>query len=334
MTLREGDADSLERVVENPDDCDISAAVQSDQLSSIGLEQHGGSFVATIDKLGFRQLVEIVTTVLTANGYSTNLENLLACLDRLRLAMRVRFTQKSSMQSPPRAKLFLPCIKFEFPVKDNIGPLLSKFYSEIELYESEIARLQVKEGKTEDRSTRQLKKENEKLEKENENLRAKLAELSRELSLLRQEHKDLSQAFESQKLLPKNVRSAIVIHVNFKSRHIELKSGSTKFQVPLANLHAVPEKGQSCLVSIVDGQVEGVFFHSETSMPLEVRLAQILYVEDDVCKIRDESRRHWLLTAANAAERSLTRQLRRGDRISAILPSRSHCAFRAVFSIE
>jgi hypothetical protein len=313
--VRESNPQTLERIIDSADECDLSTAVLSEQLSSIGLEGQGGTFTATIDKLGLRQLVEVVTTVLQANGYALNLENILACIEQLRLAARVRLTAKSATEHPPKAKWFSPCIRFDLPVKGRIGPLLSKFYAEIDAYESEIARLQVREGKLEDRTARQLKKEIEQLNKENDGLRQKLAEVSRELALLRRDHTDLSQAFESQKLLPKNVRSATVIKLNFLSRHIELKSDSKFFQVPLASLHGVPQQGQACLVSVVDGQVEGVFFHAEASTPLDVRMAKVLFIEDDVCKMRDESRRNWLLNAVNPVERDLTHQLQRGDRV-------------------
>lgn len=313
--MRERDSQNLERIVDSADECDLSTAVLSERLSSIGFEGKGGTFTATIDKLGFRQLVEVVTTVLQANGYALNLENILACIDRLRLAARVRLTAKSAIEHPPKAKLFSPCIRFDLPVKDRIGPLLSKFYAEIDAYESEIARLQVREGKIEDRTVSQLKREIAQLNKENDGLRQKLAEVSRELALLRRDHTDLTQAFESQNLLPKNVRSATVTKLNFLSRHIELKSGLKTFQVPLASLYGVPEERQSCLVSVVDGQVEGVLFHAEASTPLDVRMAKVLFVEDDVCKMRDESRRNWLLHAANPVERDLTHQLQRGDRV-------------------
>ncbi|MEJ2443645.1 MAG: hypothetical protein P8Y42_09325 [Exilibacterium sp.] len=82
--------------------------------------------------------MEVIETVLRVNGFSLNLENILACLDELKIGATVQLGNNfpGGTHAP---KSFIPSVQFRLPQKVTIGPMLKKFYAEIESYESIIA---------------------------------------------------------------------------------------------------------------------------------------------------------------------------------------------------
>lgn len=312
-------SDDLERVLSAAGQCDLSRAVFSEELSAVKMDDSNGEFAATVDKLRFRQVVEVVTTLLKANGYTVNLENMLACLDEFSLGLWVKLVPRSVHRATPVAKSYAPCIRLRLPAKERVGSLLEAFYGEIEAYEAEIARLQaLAYGKGDDNSEASpasLRRELQQAKQENQGLQGKISELAATVSQLQRSHADAARALAAQNLLPANVRMAIVRAVDFNTRHVALRAGRASLEVPLANFVAIPVVGQHCFVTTHSKHVHGVFLFDHPGLAPECRLGHVLHVAAETCKLRDDGRRTWLFEAQNPTERALVLSLHRGDRL-------------------
>lgn len=310
---------SLDRIVTSADECILDKASYNDRLSSKGMEENIERFHATVDQVQFLSAVEIIETVLEAHGYSLNMENVLSCLDYFRLGMKVKIAQKSTGQEPPTGKSYAPLVHFQLPSKKRVGPLLQKFYKEVEQYEKEIDRLQKiaigGSGDEAGQSNSALAKETRQLRRENKSLQEKIAVLIAELAEVKTSLENASQAIEDGNYLPPDLRIATVHSISLKERLVTLRDGQTSFNVPTGLLDTIPAKGEKCLAAIENGSVTGVFLYEGTSRAPTIRLAEVLHVDGDLCKVRDEDRRNWLISAGNPLEQSAISSLRRGDRI-------------------
>ena len=304
---------SLERIVTSAEECDLTHAALSTELSATGMDEAAGRFFATVDKVNFRSVAEIVGTVLEAQHYALNLENLLACLEQFQLGVRVRL---KSAGFPPVARSFYPCIQFQLPAKSRVGPLLQKLYEEVERYQSELNGLRQRVVEVEESATAaRLQRENKKLQKANQELTDLLLDRTQQLSRLQQAHQDTERALADQNLLPANIRFAEVQAVHWERRVVTLKAGRSSFDVWLGNLSFVPQPGQSCLVRFQEGCALGLFLADGEAVPPAARMACVLYVEGDLCKVRDSGRREWCISAMNPQEKEMITRLFRGDRL-------------------
>lgn len=308
----------LEEIVVDDDKVELSRAAYSPELSSTDLDGETGTFHVTLDRILFKKPVDVAITVLNAHGYAINLENILSCLDQFVLGAKVKAPERSDGEGRALVKNFLPCAHFTLPNKSKIGNLLKLFYSEIQGYEQEIARLQdgeLKKDGEKQKSREQLMREIERLSGENTRLQTKLNDLSSQLTEALRFQANANRALASQNIIPPQLRLAQVRELIFAERSVLLRSGRTNISLPMALLETLPKQGESCLVNIVDGTALGAFFYESKGQPFEKDWADILVAKPEVCKVRDSQRRQHVLRAQNEAETELFRQLKRGQKV-------------------
>ncbi|MBX2813102.1 MAG: hypothetical protein KTR25_14905 [Myxococcales bacterium] len=307
------------RVVIEPDRCDLQEATYDPRLSSAGRDDGQHVVYTTVDRVVYQPAPDVVEKILDANGYSMNLENILAVLDEVKIGYRLQVSNEPlAPNSVPIAKTFLPALTLRLPMKNRVGPLLAKFYAEVGGYQNELVRLREQAGRAhggQRKELEDLRREHEKLKAENEQLRTQVDSLNAELGQLRKSHAAANHALAEQNILPAQVRVAQVHKVDLEERYVALKSGRKVFSVPLVAIWVYPEKDEPCLVSIQDGEVSGVFFH-EGAQPIPgMVLGEVLHVAEGQCKVREENRRTRVIQAQNPAEKELISQMRRGDRV-------------------
>ena len=304
-----------ELIVTEPKEVDISKAAYYPQLGSADLDEDTKIFHATIDRVVFQKPTEIISKVLAANGFSLNLENILACIDHFSIGAKVKLHAKSNGDLPS-AKYFLPCIQFPFPNKRKIGSTLKQFYQEISKYEEELSRLQkpgTSKGKKKDAT--QLSKELEKIKDENKALKMKINELATKLSQSRKSAASAEKAMVSQKILPPELRIATVTNISFSDRLVSLKAGRSSFSLPMSNLHALPNTNDPCLLTVRDGVIHDSFFYRGPNTPLNAKIASVLFVDASLCKVRDNERKIWLIKSSSQNESLMFQNLKRGGRV-------------------
>ncbi len=307
-----------EQVVTQAERVNLTKASYSPVLSSIVMDEDSASFHATWDRVTFRTPLEVIQTVLEANGFAKNFENILSCLDSFVLAVRVKSPERAAEDLPIQAKSFLPCVSFELPTKKNQGPLLKKFYAEIESYESEIARLKIGElssDKGSPSSREQMKKELARLEDENEKLQLKIQDLAEQLAQSMRSQAHVAKALESQNIIPPQLKTAVVREISIKERKVYLKSGRSNYAVPLALLQAVPKPGDHCLINIIKDLIVAVYFYETQGKAFTRQLGEVLYVEGQSCKVRSSSRRTYRWDATADWEQSMLATLERGSTV-------------------
>ena len=301
-----------------PGHCDLQQATYDAKLSAAGRDEDQHVVYLTVDRVSYLPTPELVDKVLHANGYALNLENILAAIDELRVGYRVRPSLRTELNGTVVARSFIPALTLKLPAKNRVGPLLQKFYAEVESYQTELALLREQKGRAQSEQRKELedlRQERERLLEQNKLLQAKLDDLSRELSVLKRAHADATKALTTQNFLPSQVRFAQVHEVDLHTRYVSLKAGRKVFSVPLVALWVFPEKEDPCLVSIQDGQVSGVFFHEGSQAPPGMVIGEVLHVAHGKCKIREENRRTRIIEAQNPAEEELINQMRRGHRV-------------------
>ena len=310
--------DSYQVIIE-PDQCDLEHADFAPQLSAAGRDESRQLVYTTIDRVAYRPAPEIVDTVLDANGFALNLENILACLDEVRVGHRIRLAKKQpSADALPIVDVYAPALTLRLPAKNRVGPLLAKFYAEVDAYQAELARLREEKGRAQGGQRKEveaLKRERDQLKEQNEILQAKLDDMTREVAMVRKAHAEATKALAAQNMLPSQVRLAQVHEVDLGQRYVALKSGRKVFSIPLVALMVYPKESDPCLVSIQDGEVVGVFFHERAQNQPGTRLAEVLHVAAGKVKIREENRRTRVIESQNPAEEALINQLRRGHQV-------------------
>ncbi len=311
--------DNLYQIAVEPGQYDLDQADFDEKLSGAGRDGERQLVYTTVDRVAYRPAPEVVDTVLDANGFALNLENVLATLDEVRLGYRVRLAaQQPSADAPPVAATYVPALTLRLPAKNRVGPLLAKFYAEVEAYQTELARLREEKGRSQGGKRKEveaLKRERDELKEQNELLQAKLDDLTREVNMVKKAHAEATKALAAQNMLPSQVRQAQVHEVDLETRFVALKSGRKVFSVPLVALWVFPAVEDQCLVSIQDGAVVGVFFHERSPSPPAMVLAEVLHVAEGKLKIREENRRTRVIESQNPAEEMLINQLRRGHQV-------------------
>lgn len=316
MAARE---DESYQVVVEQGQVDLQQADYDPQLSSAGRDDRQHVVYTTVDRIAYRPTPEIVDTVLDANGFALNLENVLACIDELRIGYRVRVPNRApSADAAPLAETYAPALTLRLPTKNRVGPLLARFYAEVDSYQAELAKLREEKGRSQGGKRKELealRKERDELSEQNDILLAKLEDLTREVNMVKKAHAEATKALAAQNMLPAQVRLGSVHDVDLAARYVAVKSGRKVFSIPLVALWVFPEKEAPCLVSIQDGEVVGVFFHEASPAPPAMVLAEVLHVAAGKCKIREENRRTRVIDAQNPAEVALIKELRRGHQV-------------------
>lgn len=309
------------KVIFNKGEADISRASINKDLSAVGYDNDEKFFYITIDKVLFSDPVSTIKTVLDAHGFVANLENILSCLDSFVFSVHSRISSKGNPgASGGRVQEYLPCIRFELPQKNKVGPILQSFYDEIAKYESKTA-----DDKTttwlpdpEVKKLKDLKAEIAELKANNKELQEQVSALTLQLSREQKSLNRASRALDSQRVLPDNAKICRVEHVDLKRRLIKVKCYRKVIDIPTHMLDRVPDFQARCLITLDEGEdipLGIIFFDNEELGSLERRTAELLYVEGDTFKARDSRRNEFQIKAVNAMEAETIRSLSRGMKV-------------------
>jgi hypothetical protein len=214
---------------------------------------------------------------------------------------------------------YLPCLTFELPQKNTIGPVLQSFYDEIARYDTkDTAPIRRGEKKDGDQKNRKLKAQNEQLEKENRELRKRVAELTQQLSIEQRSLNRASRALDSGQMLPSNALLGRIESVDLKRRTAKVKCPRRVIDIPTHLLDRVPDYQARCLVTFDEDSDRplGIVFFSKTELAdLDNRTAELLYVDGKTFKARDSTRTEFQIKAVNDSEADTISKLRRGDQV-------------------
>ena len=295
----------------------MSKASLNLSLSSTGFDEDTQEFHVSLDRALFKDPVTIISTVLEANGFSINLENILACLDQLKVGVLAKLNARGN-QPYPIAKAYLPCFYFKLPSKNQVGFTLKRFYQEIEHYELAISELQEQSQQPIRRKPKPKESESEKLialEEENKLLKKEVEDLKIVLSRAVKSEASATQALASQNLLPNNIRLGVVRELNIEDRQIILKSGRKTISISMAMSNILPNIEDKCLVHYVDGSPKACFFYESTGIALRPILSKIIAMDSQIIKVRDLNRRTWCIPIRNEEEAKEVAGLKDGDHL-------------------
>ena len=277
--------------------------------SAIGIDRSLNRFYVTYDRILFRKLPEVIQTILEANGFAHNFENMLSCLERLRFGIR-------SEHSGDSVKRGSPCLVIRFPDKKKIGALLSSFYKEVNKYEDIIASYQADNITSGKKNRRELEVELKRLREENAELKKKNTELMQMVAHLQSAHEHALTAGNS---MPSDMSFARAKEIIAKDRCVVLRCRNKTQRVPLSMLDAMPEKEQMCLALFdKDNKISKVFVYGEGSKAIPKTICSVLHIKGDRIKLRDRlSRRVYLFAVKSDEEREKLGRVVRGSSVIA-----------------
>jgi hypothetical protein len=139
--LKFSNSNTVEEMCFEPNKIDLGSGRYDPDLSGADMDKTQDAFWTSFDRVLFLKPMEVITKVLEANGYVSNFENMLACLDSLAFGVKAKVV-KAEAEHIKSAEEFIHCIQFKMPSKHRLGDLLAKFYKEFESFESEFARVQ------------------------------------------------------------------------------------------------------------------------------------------------------------------------------------------------
>ncbi len=317
MALAFGAKKTTEQLILESDQADLSKAGYAPDLSYTALDEESDTFTVTVDRVHFRQPLEVVLAVLEANGYAANFENLLSCFDTMVHSVRIRANERSSGDLLS-ARSFIPCISFQLPSKNKVGFLLKKFYAEIEAYELDIARLRAgeqDEAGNKKQTREQMKRDLERLQNENARLQANIARLTEQLAHAMKSQAHVTKALESNNIIPPQLKPVLVREISLQERTITLKAGRTSYVLPIFFLQTMPKIGDPCFLNIKDDQIIDAYFYENPGVEFQKDMAEVLHVEGDSCKLRDSQRQIHIWTVKNPQEAEVFTRLRRGSKV-------------------
>ncbi|HYX34414.1 MAG TPA: hypothetical protein VE954_15020 [Oligoflexus sp.] len=312
---------TTEQLILENDQADLSKASYSPDLSYTDLDAETDTFSVTVDRVHFRKPLEIVLAVLEANGYASNFENLLSCFDSMVHSVRIRAADRSGTEAVT-ARNFIPSLSFQLPSKSKVGFLLKKFYAEIEAYELDIARLRAgeqDEAGNKKQSREQLKRDLERLQTENAKLLSNVALLTEQLAQAMKSQAHVTKALESNNIIPPQLKPVLVRELSLQERTVTMKAGRTTYTIPIFFLRTMPKIGDPCFLNIKDDQIVDVYFYENPGREFHSEMAEVLYVSEDSCKLRDSHRKTMIWQVKHPQEAQVFTQLKRGDK--AILSS-------------
>jgi len=308
-------------VISRQEELDLAKGALSPKLSAVEFDEDGQFFYMTIDRALFSDPVSTIRTVLDAHGYVPNLENVLSCLDSFRFAVYTQLRNRSGTDTQPvKVEDYMPCLTFELPQKNTIGPVLQSFYDEIARYDTKSGTPN-RRGEKKDSDKQKLRKlteKNEKLEEENRELRKQVNDLTRQLSIEQRSLNRASRALDSGQMLPANASLGRIESVDLKRRTAKVKCQRRVIDIPTHLLDRVPDYQARCLVTFDedDDRPIGIVFFCNTELAdLDNRTAELLYVDGKTFKARDSMRTEFQIKAVNDSEADTIGGLRRGDQI-------------------
>ena len=274
--------------------------------SAIGIDRQLNHFFVTYDRIMFRKLPEVIHTILEANGFAVNFENILSCLDHLCFAIK-------SAHNDDKISNGSPCLVIKFPDKQNIGTMLGSFYKEINKYEEIIASYHADSLSNSRQKRQDLELQIKTLTEDNKKLQKKIDNLTAMLSQMQSAHQ---QALTEKNTLPAEMCFAKITDVLLDKRLVILQSRNKIYRVPLRLFDVIPNKKQLCLVVLDKEQVVKQFTYGEGEQKLYLSVSTTLYTKGDRLKLRDDlSRRVYLFRASDDYEQQQLEQITRGTRV-------------------
>ncbi|GEM_PF-6512206 len=276
-------------------------------LSEVGLT--AGEFFSTINNIVFKTPVEIVETVLKSEGYTVNLENILAGLEQFTIGIVASNVEEKNLDKPI-VKKYNHSIQFKLPSKSSRGLLLNLFYKEIEIYDSLLS----KEGKLAEKN--ELKSEMEGLKEENMKLKKEIGNLYKKLGNAGgvSEH-EITKLIDNIPLSINDIRPAKVSEISLDKRDIELKIGKKSFHFPLIRCAGIPSVGDDCLAYTENGVIKDLFFYNSPMTPFTIIVGKTVWKEKNCLKVRGDDRKEWIIEAKNDDELEQISKFRRNDSI-------------------
>lgn len=275
--------------------------------SAIGIDRQLNHFFVTYDRIMFRKLSEVIQTILEANGFATNFENILSCLDHLCFAIKSAHSDNNISDGSP-------CLVIKFPDKQNIGPMLGSFYKEINKYEEIIASYHADSLSNSRQKRQDLELQIKTLTEDNNKLQKKINNLTAMLSQMQSAHQ---QALTEKNTLPAEMCFAKITDILFDKRLIILQSRNKTYRVPLRLFDVIPNKKQLCLIVLNKEQVVKPFSCGEGEQTkIDPSITTTLYVKGERLKLRDDlTRRVYLFQANDDYERQQLEQITRGTKV-------------------
>lgn len=278
---------------------DVSAASWDQSLSQVIVDESTGELCASIDRMIFESPTEIGVRFLEPHGFNLNLENLLACLDSMRVGVIAKVTGSKRADGKENAKKIAPAMYMRLPVRTAKGPLLSRFYEEISKYEAELTRLQQYEAQSRRAMQAAVKDDSGRaavlqLQRDNELLREEVERLSRKVG-------QLTAAIESvpihsaQSTLPPGVRLSTVRQVKEQDNLVFINGESGQYTFPLSRLNGTPNVGSRALALHEGGVVRSVWVFDPTPRPFQWNLAEVLFSDGGRIKVRTIDRSELVL---------------------------------------
>jgi hypothetical protein len=317
MALAFGAKKTSEQLILESDQADLSKASYSEDLSFTALDEETETFTVTVDRVHFRKPLEVVLAVLEANGFATNFENLCSCFDTMVHSVRIKTADKPQGETVT-ARSFIPCLSFQLPSKNRVGFLLKKFYTEIEAYELDIARLRAgeqDEAGNKKQSREQLKRDLERLQSENVRLQSTVTQLTEQLAYAMKSQAHVTKALESNNILPPQLKPTLVKEISLQERTITLKSGRTSYTLPIFFLRSMPKIGDPCFLNIKDDQIVDAYFYENPGREFHQEMAEVLHVSEQSCKLRNSQRKTLIWTVRHPQEALVFAQLKRGSNV-------------------
>ena len=308
------------KVISEKEVVDLSKASMSLNLSAVDFDLEGKFFYITIDRILFSNPVTTIKTVLDANGFVPNLENILSCLDSLSFSILAKGSGLDDKNPNAKVSEYIPCIRFELPRKNQVGDILQSFYDEISKYETKLAdkNLPAWAADPELKKNRDLRTEIKLLKADNDELIDQVNALSEQLNREKKSLSRASRALDSQRVLPDNARLCRVEKVDLKRRKIKVKCQKDVMDIPTHMLDRIPEYQERCLIITEEGEnlpLGIIFFSNQDIENLEKRTAEILYVEKNMFKARDSMRNEFQIKAVNSIETDTIKSLVRGMKV-------------------
>jgi hypothetical protein len=297
---------------------------------NFGEDREAGVFWGVLSELEFRRLHQVVEKSLEANGFETNLENILSALETLRLGRMAR-TQNAKLG--PSVRQYQPVLCFELPRRGKSGELLSKLYGLIESLKQG-AQVPVRHGQ----SPRESQIKAQELA---DNLRTERDELAKELAAVRAELEALRAVQLTHRLGDQGPKAIGVSHSRAETARLEsaqvrsvdpsaarivVRIGRRDFDVGYENLVQFPEPGAWSLALVTQGRIEALVPLGTGWRPMSYVVVTVLAATDQALKVRSLSGDEWCVprapgkdvlaqarpSDANAGDRGAGHGIRRG----------------------
>ena len=304
-----------EKIFSDAADCNFSKAQPNARHSGLGLVPTKDQFWASVDQVLFNRPVDIVKTVLEANGYRINLENFLGALETMSLAVKGKVGSRLDEQGLPLVKTYSAGLTFDLPRQSKVGDLLNLFYSELSSYGVQLASAQPPPPQSATADIWKLQEELDQTRQRCAELRSMNAQLADRLQTATAVANRQVRSSEQTSVLPEDLQVGIVKSVTVARRSAQVVVDGRTVSTDLARTIKLPVKGDRCLVQRLASGSETVYFLDEAGSRYDQSVATVLAIQDQKIKVRDDQRSVYFVEAQNVAERQTIGNLNRGNEI-------------------